>query len=1310
MATPSQPPPTPEKPSPPIDEPWWPLKALASTARRTSLIFVAVAALWHGAFHYYRVGLSNRSVRPELLFIEDAVFVLCSGLFLYLLLRIHLRNFSREITARQESQLTLRETERRLHLAMEAGGVGAWEWDLVTNRCHWSPIHEQMLGFAPGEFGGTFDEFDSRVHPEDRAGLVAAVRDSQSRKGTYDHEFRVIWPDQSLHWVTAMGETVFDSAGQPQKMFGVIREITQRKKNQLAIETQRRFLHDLVENSNAVIFAKDLHYRYHLINRKWEEVTGQSREKALGRADAELFSQEAAERYRTVDAQVVEAGEAVIVEETVTDRTTVRTFLSSRFPVRDGLGQITGVCGIATDITALKQAEEELRISRARLNEAQRIARLGNWELDLKTDRLLWSDEIFRIFEIDPEQFDASYEAFLAAIHPDDREEVNRSYLQSLEARMPFEITHRLLMPDGRIKFIHQRGETLYSAAGHPLRSLGTVQDVTAQEQARLTLANREAILQQIIGQAVDSIALIDAETGKFVEFNESAHRALGYTREEFAQLTVPDIDAVQDRDEIHAHFAHMSEPTGRVIESQHRTRTGEIRDVRISARSVVIDGRGYLVALWSDITNQRRAEAHLRKLSRAIEQSPASIVITDLSGAIEYVNPRFCQLTGYSAEEVIGQTPRVTKSGLMPKSIYDELWKTITSGQVWRGEIVNRKKNGEHFTELVVVTPVQDEFGRPTHFVGLKEDITARKATEQRVQDQLARTALLNQITRKIGERTDLKTILQIVAATLEEYMPAAFVALCLTGVEHGAVEITAFGPASEALADSADLDSGSRLVIASEGLECCASGAVVERPNLNDSASPLATILVRAGLAAAAMAPLALNDQVFGLLLTARRKACSFSAEDCEFLRQLGEQVALAVHQVRLLSDLQNANAELRASREAALQQERLRALGQMASGVAHDINNAISPVSIYCDLLQQMEPNLGDEAKDFLKTIQHSIQDVAGIVARLREFYRQRDQQTELFPVLLNHVAKEVVKLTRARWVDMPQERGIVIDMDLQLAEALPEVLGIETEIREALINLVFNAVDAMPNGGKLTLRTGLTTEMPPRVFIEARDSGVGMDEDTRRRCLDPFFTTKGERGTGLGLAMVSGIALRHEAEISIASAPNEGTTIRLTFPVPKEALLKRAPVDATVTVPSMKVLVVDDDPLISRALDFGLQVDGHTVLTAEGGSEGIARFQEALAQGAPFDAVITDLGMPHVDGRKVAAAVKSAAPQTPLILLTGWGQRLIDAGDIPAHVDLVLSKPPRLGEIREALAACHAGTLHEHKQSARKLADR
>jgi signal transduction histidine kinase/ActR/RegA family two-component response regulator len=576
---------------------------------------------------------------------------------------------------------------------------------------------------------------------------------------------------------------------------------------------------------------------------------------------------------------------------------------------------------------------------------------------------------------------------------------------------------------------------------------------------------------------------------------------------------------------------------------------------------------------------------------------------------------------------------------------------------------------------------------------------LTRIEEGQGRLHSQLVRLDLLHRITHAIGERQDLPSIFQVVLRTLEQDLPLDFGCACLYEGGTDSVTLATVGAGSAAFAPALGLSDREVIPIDQNGLSRCVAGQLVYEPDTQAIHFPFPDRFTQAGLRSLIIAPLLVENRVFGMLVAARKAARAFSSTDCEFLRQLSQHVALAARQAQLHEALQRAYDDLTQSQQTVLQQERLRALGQMASGIAHDINNAISPVSLYTDTLLEREPNLSERARGYLVTIQRAIEDVAGTVARMREFYRPREQQLVLARVDMNRIIDQVIDLTRARWSDLPQQRGVVIRLEKELAAGLPQIMGAEVEIRDALTNLIFNAVDAMPEGGTLTLRTrvgtvpgGAAESSTQDVEVEVCDSGIGMSEETRRRCLEPFYTTKGERGTGLGLAMVYGMVQRHSADLELTSELGKGTTFRLIFPVSETVQGAVAQTtDAHGPITRLSILLVDDDPLILKSLRDILEADGHRVTAADGGQKGIDTFCAAQKGEKPFDVVITDLGMPYVDGRKVAAAVEVASPETPVILLTGWGKRLLSEDDIPPHVDRVLSKPPKIQDIRAALAA-------------------
>ncbi|MEJ0085553.1 MAG: ATP-binding protein [Pseudomonadota bacterium] len=579
-----------------------------------------------------------------------------------------------------------------------------------------------------------------------------------------------------------------------------------------------------------------------------------------------------------------------------------------------------------------------------------------------------------------------------------------------------------------------------------------------------------------------------------------------------------------------------------------------------------------------------------------------------------------------------------------------------------------------------------------------LRREAEVRQQAERRALMQLERLELLERITRAIAERQDLASIFQVVVRSVEEHLPVDFATLCDYDHRAGILTVSRVGAGSAALALDLAMTERSRIEIDENGLSRCVSGQQVYEPDITEVEFPFPQRLARAGLRSFVAVPLMVEQRsgVFGVLIAARRAPNAFSSAECEFLRQLCDHVSLAANHAQLHQALKQAYDDLQLSQSAVMQQERLRALGQMASGIAHDINNAISPVVLYVESILTHETGFSERARKQLEIIQRATGDVAHTVARMGEFYRQRETQLELSEVNVKEVLTQVLDLTRARWSDMAQQRGALIETAIDDGDENPVVMGIESELREALVNLVLNATDAMPEGGTLTLRTRHRLEsgkgVRRRVFIDVVDTGVGMDEATRRRCLEPFFTTKGERGSGMGLAMVYGITQRHGIDIEIVSSPGAGTIFRLVFPLSSPAPQSTASIRIRKVPSHTKILLIDDDPLLLSSLREALVNEGHQVQTANGGKVGIDAFMDALHAGTPFPVVITDLGMPHVDGRAVASAIKAAAPKTGIIMLTGWGQRLIATGEVPEEVSAVLSKPPKMGELRQCLAEC------------------
>jgi PAS domain S-box-containing protein len=648
-----------------------------------------------------------------------------------------------------------------------------------------------------------------------------------------------------------------------------------------------------------------------------------------------------------------------------------------------------------------------------------------------------------------------------------------------------------------------------------------TARDITERKRAEESLREAETKYRVLAEESFLGVYMI-TENG-FEYMNEACARIFGYAPSEVVgRLQVGDMIDPEDVPRVGENVRRRLQGAVEAVhyEFRGRRKDGSLVRCEVFGRRIDYRSRPAILGTLLDVTERKRTEEQLRLQSMALESAANGIVITDADGTIRWVNPAFTKLTGYTAEEAIGKNPRLLKSGKQSPEFYAELWRVIKAGSVWRGEIVNRRKDGSHYDEEMTITPVHNGDGKISQFIAIKQDITERKKAEE----------LLQQTNRRLRDALD-----------------------------------------------------------------------------------------------------------------------------------------------------------ELKNAEDKVIQQERLRALGTMASGIAHDFNNALAAILGFSELLIHRPENLDDKERTlrFLKILNTTARDAGNVVNRLREFYRHREESDMATPVDINELIEESVSLTQPRWMTEAQAKGIAIEVRTELQD-LPTIPGNAPELREALTNLIFNAVDAMPRGGIITLRTHWDKE---HVVLEVADTGSGMTEEVRRRCLEPFFSTKGKRGTGLGLSTVYGTVRRHEGRIDIKTELGKGTSFLVHLPVQSTRILSESIPNEETALPvsPVHVLVVDDETLVREVIAEYLKADGHTVDVAANGQDGLEKFEKGN-----FDLVLVDRAMPGMNGDQVAAGIKSANPKVPVIMLTGFGAMMLAADEKPAGVDFVVGKPVTINDLRDVLA--------------------
>jgi len=617
----------------------------------------------------------------------------------------------------------------------------------------------------------------------------------------------------------------------------------------------------------------------------------------------------------------------------------------------------------------------------------------------------------------------------------------------------------------------------------------------------------------------------------------------------------------------------------------------------------------------------RKRAEVRLQWLTLAVEQSPAAVLITDPRGIIEYVNGKFTEISGYTAAEAIGQSPRLFKSGLTPPEVYHELWSTIRAGENWHGTLQNRRKSGELYWDSIRIWPMRDARGSITHFVAVQEDITDRLETEAGLRESERRAQTLFDTVHLI--------VLGLDSAGRVDYVNPFF--LRLTGYTReeviGRSWIEGFLPHEL----HTELETVLRELLETEA-----------HPHYQNA------ILTRSG-----------EKRMISWSNTVLRDGTGRPSGTLS----LGEDI----------TDASRLQEQLRHS-------QKMESLGRLAGGVAHDFNNLLTAILSNAEFLREDLPadsKLGGDVDEIRKAA-----DRAAILTRqLLSFSRRQVVQPRLID--LNEVARAMDKLLRR-----------LIGEDIELVSALaPEPWAVWADpgqIEQVLANLAVNSRDAMPNGGRLTIETAnltlgaeyaavhLGASPGDYVMLAVSDTGHGIPDDARPQIFDPFFTTKPEgKGTGLGLATVHGIVHASGGHIGVYSEPGHGATFKVYLP---RATGTAEPLPETPQGAARRgtetVLIVEDEAQVLEAASRTLSQLGYTVVPAPDGVEGLRRCEE---RGGRVDLLLTDIVMPRMGGRHLAALLRERFPHIKVLYTSGYAGHAVVLHELLPEDAAFLAKP-------------------------------
>lgn len=1011
--------------------------------------------------------------------------------------------------------------------------------------------------------------------------------------------------------------------------------------------------------------------------------------------------------------------------------------------VYDKAGNIIGTQSIERDITKRKQAEEDLRKKEALLSTAQSIAKMGGWESDIPLNTVAWTDETYRIFEVDPLRFGHTFEEFIQLVHPEDRETVAEAYTAAIENRLPYFIEHRLLFPDGRTKYIREQGEIIYDYDGNPVRSVGTSQDITQFKILEQQVEGERNLNQAILENAGALVVVLDVE-GRICRFNKAAEKLSGYSLEEIIGKSPWDTFLLADQSEKIKHEAFL-----RQMKSPHQFqefyknywvhKNGSKRLIEWS-NTLLLDKAGnaeYMVSVGIDITEKVEAVVNLQKSEEqyrnVLENMHDGLMIDDVEGTVQFANDQFLKIFGFDKSDI----GFIKLEDYISPEFRDMLRQRhnlrINGHSMPTGfEFEGIRKDGSPLWLETSVMTLYDNEGTIIGTQSSIRDVTQRKQAEldrEHYRQILENTSTLANIggwevdtaTRSVRFTSQMYKILGMA----EDHVPFIHEIRHYTEPETGA-RLTEL--IEDSFLNGRDWE-GEFPLITDDGRDIIVSivakteliggkvvriwgtmqditsrkiveNALVESESSNrlilDMMPDAIVIIDTTGLivrvnervsSVFGYAP----DELFGKkveVLVPMKYRHSHEILRADYTlhpgpRQMGiDQDLTALHkdghefQVNIsLAPLRmnGQNVIMAAIRDITerkiwdkhmMRSQRMDSIGTLASGIAHDLNNILTPVLISIPIIRAEISN--KRIQELLRMMETNTKRGADLIKQVLSF--ARGMEGERIPLSIRYLVEDIATFIR-------QTFSKIIRLQVNINHDLPMTIGDATQLHQVLLNLCVNARDAMPHGGTISITAEPFTiaeqyavmnpdaRMGDYILIKVSDQGIGIPQSALDRIFEPFFTTKEHgKGTGLGLSTVHTIVKSHNGFITVYSEVDKGTLFNVYLPATPQyasdtvsSLSKQSP-DAPAGNGEL-LLIVDDEDNIRNSTKLILEIHGYKTVTAADGADALALYAQHRHEIA---LVITDVMMPNMDGTALIRVLKKINPDVKVIAVSGLKQ--------------------------------------------------